>query len=121
MIFVFFLTSSLCLASEEIAAKLGRQGAGFGPAQQAAALQQLIEANPGAAQYRITFYTDNEVVVFGCNLEKDIVLRIQSDLDGHGQSEEWSGHSLYRLQEAAAGRPLENTPEGRMPAVVEQF
>jgi hypothetical protein len=121
LISTFLLTCSLCLASQEITSKLGRKEAGFGPTQQAAALRQLIEANPGAAQYRITYYTDSDVVVFGCNLEKDIVLRIHSDLDGHGISEEWAGHSLYRIHDAAAGGSLENTPEGRSPGTTEQF
>ncbi|KAB2889570.1 MAG: hypothetical protein F9K32_12225 [Desulfobulbaceae bacterium] len=115
------LTGSICIASQEITLKLGKQGTDFGEAQQAAALLRLIEANPGSAQYRITYYTDSDVIVFGCNLEKDILLRFHSDLAGHGTSEEWNGHILYRIKDAAAGGSLDNTPEGKLTGTVEQF
>ena len=115
------LAGSTCIASQEITSKLGKQGADFGAAQQAAALLKLIEANPGSAQYRITYYTDNDVIVFGCNLEKDILLRFHSDLSGHGTSEEWHGHILYRIKDAVGGGSLDNTPEGKLSGTVEQF
>ena len=111
----------MCFASQEITAKLGKQGPDFGPAQQAAALLKLMETNPGTTQYRITYNTDNDVVVFGCNLEKEIILRFHSDLTGHGTSEEWTGHSLYRIQDAAGGGSLDNTPEGKQIGTKEQF
>lgn len=114
-------TGSICIAGQEITLKLGKQGTDFGASQQAAALLKLIEANPGSAQYRITYYTDSDVIVFGCNLEKDILLRFHSDLAGHGTSEEWHGHILYRIKDAVAGGSLDNTPEGKLIGSVERF
>lgn len=125
-VFIFLLFSiTFCayfsFASDQISVDLGMKDVGFGSAGQAAALQRLIQDNPGLNRYQISYSTGSDVVVFGCDLNSDVIIRIHNKPDGHGTNETWSGHVLFRILSAAKGASLNDTPNGKQPGSYQSF
>lgn len=100
---------------------LGKQSAMLGSSDQAAALVQLMEENPGMVDYKITFETNAGMVLFWCNFEKDVIIRIHTRPNGHGSTEKWVGYIEERLAAGAAGHSLNDTPKGKIPVHYELF
>ena len=91
---------------------LGNKPGDFGTPGQAAALLQLLDDLPGRAEYRITYATDIDTVIFGLDINLDIIQRLHQRPDGTGTAERWTGHGLHRLQAAEKGGSLNQTPSG---------
>lgn len=88
---------------------------------QATTLLDLIAKNPGRNPYQLTYKTADNVVIFGCNLDKNIIVRMHNYNDGSGSAESWHGNVRYRLQQAAAGNSLNDTPGGNSPGTFTRF
>lgn len=116
-----FTVAVASAAGQLVTANLGLKGPGFNPAGQAAAILQLIREKPGANRYELYFKTSDHEVVFSCDLEEQKIDLTRTYPDGHGTLERWSGHSLYRLENAAGGGSLDNTPEGKLFRTLKTF
>ncbi|KAB2888380.1 MAG: hypothetical protein F9K32_16735 [Desulfobulbaceae bacterium] len=110
-----------CAAGQLVTANLGLKGPDFDSAWQAAAILQLIRKKPGATRYEVYYKTRDHEVVFSCDLEEQTIDLTRTYPDGHGTLERWSGHSLYRLENAAGGGSLDNTPEGKLFRTLKTF
>jgi len=108
-------------AKAQISIDLGNKSEGFGSMSQAQAIIKLIESNPGHGGYQITYSTNLDTVVFGCDLNKDTIVRIHQRPNGTGTGERWQGHTLYRLKSAANNGSLNDTPEGKQPGIMQSF
>jgi len=94
---------------------LGVQSASLGSQNQARELLRLIEAQPGRVDYQITYQNEIDTVLFGCNFEKGVIVRVHQNPDGTGKQEIWSGHIMERLNTTANGTgSLNDTPEGKI-------
>lgn len=100
---------------------LGLQSIDFNSTNQARALLDLIDQNPNQADYQITYQTDIDVVLIGANFDKDILVRLHQEPDSHGTQEIWQGYIIERLQNAAGGGSLNDTPAGKQPGSFETF
>lgn len=100
---------------------IGKQSPSFGSSDQAAALNKLMAGQPRQSNYQITYTTTDDVVIFGCDLDKDVIARIHQKQNGHGTMEKWNGHVLYRIKNAANGGSLSDTPNGKSPGSFQQF
>jgi len=94
---------------------IGRQSINFGSDKQAKALLTLIDDFPNQVNYQITYQSDADVVVFGCDLSTETMARIHQRPNGTGSGENWSGEIMYRLKAAAAGGSLNDTSGGKNP------
>jgi len=106
--------------SGSIKQDLGMQSS-FGSENQAIALLDLIDRNQDKADLQISYTTDMDTVIFGCNLNKKAIIRLHTRPDGHGNSEVWIGDVLYRLKTTAAGKSLNDTPSGKSFADTQSF
>jgi hypothetical protein len=113
------LFQSIALA--QVSSDLGLQREGFGSSSQAQALLKLIESNPGQYGYQISYTTSSDTVVFGCDLARDSIVRIHQRPNGTGTGERWQGYARHRLQSAADGGSLNDTPAGKQPGVMQSF
>lgn len=84
----------------------GVQPVTFGSARQAQALLEAIQNQPGKNSYQIHYATEVDTVVFGCDFEENVLMRIHSRPDGHGTFETWKGDINARLKSAAEGGSL---------------
>ena len=84
----------------------GVQPITFGSAKQAQALLEAIQNQPGKNSYQIHYATEMDTVVFGCDFEENVLVRIHSRPDGHGTFETWKGDIGARLKSAAKGGSL---------------
>lgn len=100
---------------------LGHKSVSFGSTQQAQELLRLIEENPGKTDYQISYQTDEDVVLFGCNFDKEVIIRIHQRSDDHGTQEVWQGYIFDRLKAASDGGSLNDTPEGKNPGTFQSF
>jgi hypothetical protein len=107
--------------SGEAEVNLGPRPVDFGSRGQARELLALIEQQPGRASYSIAYTTDIDVVVFGCDFSKNVLVRVHRRLDNHGSSETWRGYLLDRLRSAAAGGSLNDTPDGESGGTFDTF
>lgn len=92
----------------------GEEGIYFGSLRQAKALLQLILEQPNKKEYRLEYTTDIDAVVFGCNLVNNALVRVHQRPDGSGTTELWQKYPIERLKNAAAGRSLNDTPQGKI-------
>lgn len=120
-LFAFFLVAVAAAAGQMVTANLGLKGPDFDSTGQAAAILQLLRKKPGATRYEISYKTSDHEVAFSCDLEKQTIDLTRTYPDGHGTLERWSGHSLYRLENAAGGGSLDNTPEGKLFRTLKSF
>lgn len=107
--------------SGEARRDLGQQPVDFGSVDQARELLSLIEEESNRADYQIVYQTEDDAVVFGCNFEEDVIVRIHQRPDGSGSQEAWQGYIMERLTSAASGGSLNDTPEGEIFGTFESF
>ncbi len=100
---------------------LGNQGNGLGSHNQAKELLDLIAESPDSSGYQISYKTEMDVVAFGCNLQKNALVRIHQYPDGTGTMERWEGHVMYRLKAGAREQSINDTPDGKVFGVMKQF
>lgn len=105
----------------EVKKDLGVQSFGFGSHNQAKELQALIKANPNKAEYQIFYTTDVDLVMLGCDFNKDILWRAHKKNDGSGTKEVWKGYVSARLKNGAKGGSLNDTPAGKLFGTYESF
>jgi hypothetical protein len=108
-------------ASQLVTVNLGRKNPDFGSSAEAAAILHLIRTHPGATRYEATYTTGNGEVLFLCDLGKEMIVRTITRRDGHGTSETWSRHALYRLERASKGGSLNDSPEGKLYGTLRSF
>ncbi len=105
----------------KISRGLGHKPSGIGSAEQAAELLRLISEFDGKSRYEISYTSDGDSVVFGCDMPKQLIVRIHQRIDGSGSQESWTGDVLYRLQSATGSGTLNDTPTGKRPVTVQYF
>lgn len=88
---------------------------------QATALLQLMTDEPGRTHYQVIFDVPGEITVFGCDLVKDILIRVHQRPSGRGSQEIWAGYVLERLRAGATGETLNTTPVGKIFGTHETF
>ena len=116
---MFYLATSAL--AEPVTRHLGRQTPTFGTVGQASALLDLIRSVPGQEDYRITYQTEADVVVFGAHLGREQLMRLHQRPDGTGTAETWTGHTMYRIEQAATGGSLNDTIAGKAPGNMTNF
>ncbi len=123
MIVALFCTSALAEStrSGSTIKDLGTQSVDFGSKRQAQALLDLIDSDQSKAEYRLFYKTEVDTVVFGCDFDKDVIVRIHQRKDDHGTQEAWRGYLLERLENAAQGGSLNDTPAGKKIGIYEPF
>jgi len=99
--------------SGQVDIDLGTRPFDFGSQGQARELLALIERQPGKNGYSITYRTTADVVVFGCDFAKDVLIRVHREPTGRGKGETWDGYILERLRSGAAVGSLNDTPAGK--------
>lgn len=110
--------SAICHANttrsqESIKQNIGEQSSSLGSAGQATALLQIISDFPNRTEYQISYTTNGEIVVFGCDFSKDVLARLHNKPDGHGSAETWDGDIPFRLRAAQNSESLNDTPTGK--------
>jgi hypothetical protein len=80
--------------------------------EEATLLLALLTREPGKTHYEIDYRTGGVTVAFAYSPGSDIVTREQRGTDGHGEKSVWTGYGADRLQGAAAGATLSDTPDG---------
>ena len=118
---ILTLLASISLAGEQVTANLGTKDLDFGSTGQAMALQQIMQESPGSTRYQIEYTTSGDVVIFGCDLDKDVIARMHNRPDGHGTSEVWQGDVLHRIKSAAEGGSLNDTQGGKVFGTMQTF
>lgn len=108
-------------ALAQVAENLGTKPDGFGSSGQALALIDLIVRNPKQSNYRITYKTSTDMVVFECDFNQDIITRTQKRAKGKNTIEQWTGQAVQRLRHAANGGSLDDTPSGHSPGTIRVF
>lgn len=78
--------------------------------EEATLLLSLVTREPGKDLYEISYQAGSDKVTFAYDAAGDTLAREQRGADGHGEKTEWTGSSVDRLQEAAAGATL--SPDG---------
>lgn len=92
-----------------------------GSTAQSTALLNLVENNPGYTDYQVSKALADEVIVFGCNMEKMVLIRIHQRRNGTGTQEMWRDHIIYRLNASRGGGSLNDTPQGKIPGSMQSF
>ncbi len=100
---------------------LGLLSMTIGTQKQASHLLQLIEDEQKKIDYQITYSTDTDVVVFGCNFDKNMIIKTHNQAGGHGTAETWRGHIISRLTSAYNGGSLNQTPSGTITGTFHKF
>lgn len=114
-------TTAAIHRSGKKAVNIGQRPLTFGSTSQAQELLAVINQHPNKVDYSVTYSTEKDIVVIGCNFDKNILARMHNFADGHGTAESWRGHLLYRLESAAAGGSLNDTPSGKSPGTMARF
>lgn len=76
----------------------------------AADLLKLIERDPNRGRYTISRRVPDGTLLFGADLDLDVIFRIVRGNDGSERRDRWIGHITHRLQSAAAGGSLDSVP-----------
>jgi hypothetical protein len=105
----------------EVKKDLGSRPYGFGSSNQAQELLNLINENQSKADYQVSYNTEDETILFGCNFNKDVIIRIHQRKDGRGTQEMWKGYIVERLDNAASGGSLNDTPVGKKAGTFQSF
>lgn len=114
-------TAAVAARTGEAKKDLGVVSGSPGSANQAVEMLKLIEAQPNKSDYQLSYSTKDDTVLFGCNFEKNVIVRIHQRPDGTGSQESWQGYVLERLKAAAGGGSLNDTPEGKIEGSFEEF
>ncbi|MFW5734231.1 MAG: hypothetical protein ACOCWR_04135 [Oceanidesulfovibrio sp.] len=88
--------------------------------KQARDLLDLVYSQPGKDRYTITYMIGRTRHTFIADLRDDALMRLEKT-GPHGKNEYWVGYSMERLENAAEGGSLAETPEGRDPARVYEY
>lgn len=123
LIYILIVMAVLLVSGKSFAASanLGQKDTGFGSPAQAAELQNLIRSSPGDQKYQISYQTDIDVVIVGCDLSSDTLIRVHNNADGHGTEEVWSGDVKSRIYNAAGGGSFNDTSAGKKPGSFKTF
>ena len=122
IIIIFILSlASICGAVEVIKKDLGVRNPSFGSMGQSIELLKLIKSTPHQFQYEISYKTEVDTVLFGCDLGHDTVTRIHKQKNGTGTAEKWQGDAMFRLQSAAKGGTLNDTKSGKSAGTIVNF
>lgn len=92
-----------------------------GTVGEAAQLLELMANEPGHGRYTLTFSVPGEIIVFGCDLNRQRLVRIHQRPGDHGSREMWTDYIVERLQDAARGKSLNYTPAGNLPGSHDTF
>jgi len=84
-------------------------------------LLALLTREPGKNLYEIDYHADGAAIAFAYSRGDDILTREQRGADGHGERSVWTGNGVDRLQGAAAGATLSDTPEGMVDPQISSF
>lgn len=87
----------------DITQNIGHQDINFGSMNQATNLLELINEIPNKANYQILYTTGSDSVVFGCDFNRKLIVRIHHQQNGHGSQEAWAGFIIDRLKSASNG------------------
>lgn len=80
----------------------------------AADLLELIERDPDRGRYTLSRKVQGGTLLFGADLDLDVVFRIYRGDDGAERRDRWIGHVRHRLRRAADGGSLDAVPaQGR--------
>lgn len=74
-------------------------------------LLELIEQDPDRGRYTISRKVQGGTLLFGADLDLDVIFRIYRGDDGAERRDRWIGHIRHRLRSAAAGGSLDTVPE----------
>lgn len=96
-------------APQDSGAKQPRPG-DISNAALAADLLKLIKRDPNRGRYTISRRVPEGTLLFGADLDLDVIFRIVRGNDGSERRDRWIGHITYRLQSAAAGGSLDSVP-----------
>ncbi|PID55427.1 hypothetical protein CSB45_16075 [candidate division KSB3 bacterium] len=123
MIIALLCTTALAESprSGSIDKHLGVQSIDFGSKKQAQTLLDFIESEPSKSEYRLIYVTEIDLVIFGCDFNKGVLFRVHQRKGNHGTQEGWQGYILERLESAAEGGSLNDTPSGKIPGIYETF
>ena len=88
---------------------------------QASKILSMMQQHPDRSGYTISYSTAADTVVFGCDIRKRAIVRIHQRPNGTGTAETWNGYVVDRLQSAAAGGSLNDTPTGKSPGTLKPF
>jgi hypothetical protein len=80
--------------------------------EEATLLLALVTREPGKTLYEIDYHADGSTVTFAYSQGSDTLTREQRGGDGHGTRSVWATYGVERLQAAAAGATLSETPDG---------
>ncbi|MCB2218086.1 MAG: hypothetical protein KQH59_18645 [Desulfobulbaceae bacterium] len=104
-----------------ISRDLGPQITAFGSTRQAQALLQFMDEWPDRNEYLVSYNTDSDTVSFGCNFQLGTLSRRHDYPSGESTIETWNRYILERLQAAAGGGSLNDTPKGKVFAEEKKF
>ena len=80
--------------------------------EEATLLLTLVTREVGKTLYEIDYHAGGSTITFALSSGDDNLTREETHSDGHGQRTVWTGYGLERLQGAAAGATLSDTPDG---------
>ena len=80
--------------------------------EEATLLLALVTREPGKTLYEIDYRADGSTITFAFSPGSDTLTREQRGGDGHGTRSVWATYGVERLQGAAAGATLSETPDG---------
>jgi hypothetical protein len=80
--------------------------------EEATLLLALVTREAGKTLYGIDYHADGSTITFAFSPGGDTLTREESRSDGHGERTVWVAYGLERLQGAAAGATLSDTPDG---------
>ena len=80
--------------------------------EEATLLLALVTREPGKTLYEIDYHAEGATITFAYSPPNDTLTREQRSGDGHGTMSVWATYGVERLQGAAAGATLSETPDG---------
>jgi hypothetical protein len=98
--------------SQQALLSLGELPSVMPQSEEATLLLALVTREPGKTLYEIDYRSGDSTVAFAYSPSTDTITREQKSTDGHGERSVWMGHGVDRLQGAAAGATLSDTPDG---------
>lgn len=107
--------------SGKIEKNYGFQSESAGTKKQSRWLLDEIGKNPDKNEYKIFYNTNDEIIIFGCDFGRDIIIRMKTRPNGHGTAEKWAGDIMYRLQTATVNGSLNDTVNGKSYGTFDSF
>ena len=107
--------------SQQATLSLGELPSVMPQSEEATLLLALVTREPGKTLYEIDYHAGGSTIAFAYSPGDDTLTREQRDADGHGERSVWTGNGVDRLQGAAAGATLSDTPEGMVDPQTSSF